>query len=496
MKTRKSRPMAVYWINLDRSMERRENMLSLLKDAAFDGMAKHRVKAYDGGDPDDEKKIKTMIPIIPLEEKVIMKEYACLLSHLKTILLFSRSDYEYALVLEDDVSLEYKPYWRATFMECMKKAPKDWEIIQLCINESKLPKQLYSSEHHYSCAAYMICKRGAKKLMQIYHSNYFNLDPTIRPTADEYVYKSMKTYVYRYPFFTFANKDTTIFLKTESKELTSRGNRKQTLQHSLMKTRRFPLKQDILFVTAFKNIKRNQWKVNARSVEDYLKNFMILTKLPYTLIVYVEPEIKKQIPFLPNVIVRDFDEVDTFYDKYLERDKQIMKSEAYQSMVPERRKIHPEHLYSEYNFINHSKINFVSHAKRLYPHYAFYSWVDFGFSGFMKNIPCPIRVSSLPKKIIYQTKNKPFTITEEEMLKTDEVYFAGSAFIVHHSLVESFEKKYEQKIKEWQTRGITDDDQNLVLQLYLDDPSIFYTVYHKEWRMLYSMLTPSKKLCK
>ena len=56
MKTRKSRPMAVYWINLDRSMERRENMLSLLKDTAFDGMAKHRVKAYDGGDPDDEKK--------------------------------------------------------------------------------------------------------------------------------------------------------------------------------------------------------------------------------------------------------------------------------------------------------------------------------------------------------------------------------------------------------------------------------------------------------
>ena len=264
-----------------------------------------------------------------------------------------------------------------------------------------------------------------------------------------------------------------------------------------MKTRkRVPLKQDILFVTAFKNIHRDQWKVNSRSVEDYLKSFIILTKLPYTIIVYVEPDIKKKIPLLPNVIVRDFDEVDTFYDRYLERDKQIMKSKAYQSMVPKRRKIHPEHLYSEYNFINHSKINFVSHAKHLYPHYAFYSWVDFGFSGFMKNIPCPIRVSSLPKKIIYQTKNKPLPITEEEMITKDDVYFAGSAFIVHHSLVEPFEKKYEQKIKEWQTRSITDDDQNLVLQLYLDEPSMFHKVYHKEWRMLYSLLTPSKKLCR
>jgi len=262
-----------------------------------------------------------------------------------------------------------------------------------------------------------------------------------------------------------------------------------------MKTKKNrPFKKDILFVTAFKNIHRDQWKDNARSVEDYLKHFMVLTKLPYTMIVFVEPEIKKKIPVLPNIIVRDFYEVDTFYDRYLERDKQIMKSKAYQCMVPERRKNNPEHLYSEYNFINHSKINFVSHAKRLYPHYIFYSWVDFGFSGF-KNIPCPIRLSSLPKKVIYQTLRIPSSISEEEMLKTDDVYFAGSAFIVHHSLVEPFEKKYEQKIKEWQTRGITDDDQNLVLQLYLDDPSMFHAVYHKKWRMLYSMLTPSKKLC-
>ena len=71
MKTRKSRPMAVYWIKLDRSTERRENMLALLKDPSFDGMSKHRVKAYDGGDPDDEKKIRSMIPIIPLEENVL-----------------------------------------------------------------------------------------------------------------------------------------------------------------------------------------------------------------------------------------------------------------------------------------------------------------------------------------------------------------------------------------------------------------------------------------
>jgi hypothetical protein len=265
-----------------------------------------------------------------------------------------------------------------------------------------------------------------------------------------------------------------------------------------MKTRkrRGSLKQDILFVTAFKNINRDQWKDNSRTIETYLKNFLLLTKLPYTLVVYLEPEIKKHFPSLLNVIVRDFDEVSTFYDTFLKKDKQIMKSKTYQSKIPENRKMHPEHLYSEYNFINHSKINFVSHTKKLYPHYEFYSWVDFGFSGHLKNIPCSIDVSSLPKKVIYQTKNTPIDISEEDMLAKDIVYFAGSAFIVHHSLVETFEQKIKKKIIEWQKRGITDDDQNLILQIYLDDPSMFHTVHHKEWRMLYSLLTPSKKLCK
>ena len=40
MKTRKHKPMAVYWINLERSKERRERMIELLKDSAFDGMKK------------------------------------------------------------------------------------------------------------------------------------------------------------------------------------------------------------------------------------------------------------------------------------------------------------------------------------------------------------------------------------------------------------------------------------------------------------------------
>ena len=220
--------MAVYWINMDRSTERRENMLKVLKDPVFDGMSKHRVKAYDGGDPDDEKKMRTMIP---MSEKASVKEYACLLSHLKTILLFSKSSYDYALVLEDDASLDYKPYWRTNFMECIKGAPTGWEIVQLCFFGESLPRQLYSPKHYYSTTAYIICKEGAKHLMKMYQNHFFHLDDSIKPTADEYLYKALKTYVYRYPFFTYSNEDTTIFKKNE---LNHRGKQKRTLKKLLM----------------------------------------------------------------------------------------------------------------------------------------------------------------------------------------------------------------------------------------------------------------------
>jgi len=61
MKTRKSRLIEVYWINLERSKDRHANMTQLLKDPVFDGMKKTRIEAYDGGDPTTEKKMRNMI---------------------------------------------------------------------------------------------------------------------------------------------------------------------------------------------------------------------------------------------------------------------------------------------------------------------------------------------------------------------------------------------------------------------------------------------------
>jgi len=254
---------------------------------------------------------------------------------------------------------------------------------------------------------------------------------------------------------------------------------------------------EIIFVTAFKDINRTNWEHYNRSTESYINYFYTLANnIKYKLIVYLEDDIKnivvKNKTFNENIIFEDLNNVNTFLNKYLENDKKIIESEIYKNKVPDYRKKSPEHLYSDYNLINHSKINFIRDTKEKNPNYLFYAWIDFGrMNESIDNIPIDINISLIPKnKITYHfVNNPPFNkIDEEEMLKSHAVYLLGSSFIVPNNLVEKFECLFENKIIEWQEKNITDDDQNLVLQLYFDNPELFYGIKNEKWYNMYSNL--------
>ena len=68
-------------------------------------------------------------------------------------------------------------------------------------------------------------------------------------------------------------------------------------------------------------------------------------------------------------------------------------------------------------------------------------------------------------------------VTEEEMYCSYDIYFLGSSYIVYNELVEIFEQLWENKIIQWQEINLTDDDQNLVLQLYYDKPELFSNIF-------------------
>jgi GR25 family glycosyltransferase involved in LPS biosynthesis len=222
---------AIYYINMDKSVERNNLMKKVLQDKVFDTMKKHRITGVNGTRKD-------ILPFLASNLKNMYnknpKIYACLLSHLFALLEFSKSNYDIALIVEDDLSLEYKKYWQEDLNTCVKNAPSDWEIIQvsyLC----KIPKQLYTHwNNHFCSAAYIVNKKGVLSfLKQQYINNQFVLKQTKYHEADRYLFKHMKTYVYQYPFFTFTNKDSTMNIKSKS------------LKPKYIKTLHLPCKQKV-----------------------------------------------------------------------------------------------------------------------------------------------------------------------------------------------------------------------------------------------------------
>ena len=86
-----------------------------------------RISAIDGKNPDIIDNLLTK-----KNNNQTDYEYACLLSHLESIRTFNNSNYKIALIMEDDVTLEFKKYWKKSVQVIINNAPPDWEIIRLC----------------------------------------------------------------------------------------------------------------------------------------------------------------------------------------------------------------------------------------------------------------------------------------------------------------------------------------------------------------------------
>ena len=206
--------------------------------------------------------------------------------------------------------------------------------------------------------------------------------------------------------------------------------------------------QSIIFVSAFKDINRKSWSSIPRTNELYFEQFNNLAKnIKYKLVVYLEKNIKDELltkyAYPANIEFRDYNEVDTFYTKFYESEKNMISSREFQDKVPEDRKGAPEHWCAEYNLVNHSKINFVRHTKNLYPLYDYYSWLDFGcVRNTILDVPNFIDFSKLEHKIHYLAlKNPNERRSPSDMVKSHDVYLTGSLNVIHTSFVNYFEIK-------------------------------------------------------
>jgi len=202
---------AIYYINLDRSKDRRDTIEKMFQDPIFLGKPIERINAVDGKDPSEQIYDKLILNT----KRNTKLEYACLLSHLTAIRKFSESSiYENALILEDDMTLEFKRLWRKSLRMVIDQAPADWEIIQLCYITGGTLKSDYTLNNYQrnryggiaSMGAYIINKKAAQKLMtEMYNpvSGKYTLRDYHTHEADHYLYKVLRTYVYKWPYFIY-----------------------------------------------------------------------------------------------------------------------------------------------------------------------------------------------------------------------------------------------------------------------------------------------------
>ena len=199
----------IYWINLDRSEGRRKTMEAILSSDIMKNTPNQRYAAIDGKKKDN---INGLLGMDEKKEDSSDYEYACLLSHLEVIREFNDSDYDIALVLEDDITLELAKYWKKTMREIIDDAPKDWEIIQLYynVNETGFLKDEYTINNMKDgTVSYLINKRGSSKIIdQTFKNDKYFLTDEFQHKADRYLYKTLITYVYCYPYFIYKTNDT------------------------------------------------------------------------------------------------------------------------------------------------------------------------------------------------------------------------------------------------------------------------------------------------
>lgn len=201
----------IYWINLDRSTLRKKSMETLFKDKCFNCVKQiNRITAIDGKH-DNLNKYLTII-----NKNVSDNEYACLTSHLESIKTFAEdSNHNIAMICEDDITLEFKKYWKNNLSKVINDAPIDWEIIMLCYQSKNIPiddytlnvpKGTYSDRDYFSSACYIINKKGAVRLMNRlldYNNNRYIICCECLHVPDILLFHYCTTYVYKYPYFIY-----------------------------------------------------------------------------------------------------------------------------------------------------------------------------------------------------------------------------------------------------------------------------------------------------
>jgi len=270
----------VYYINMDKDVDRREYMESQLPNH-FEQY--HRIPGFNG------KKIKdkyhdTIDGVEFYNEfENSLSEIGCTLSHLLAIKTAYENEDEIACIMEDDVYMNLLNINDESLDEIVKNIHIEWEILKLFhLDSTKLNKEFIPIKKHnfhlfndnsntFSTVCYLINRKGMEKILSIMGHNPFYLMKYMGNTctADYILYNQVKTYDIEPSLVTINN--------TELDSTIHNDHTSNHIEMSLKKLEKY--KEDILSkCCSFLNIiiyneNKNYERLMKKEIETYLKKF-------------------------------------------------------------------------------------------------------------------------------------------------------------------------------------------------------------------------------
>tara|TARA_Y100000389_G_scaffold84558_1_gene81217 strand:- start:7315 stop:8004 length:690 start_codon:yes stop_codon:yes gene_type:complete len=229
--------MKYFFINLEDAVERKEKCENEFHNNNVEGV---RVRAVECKPSDFPSSIKNA------------KENACFRSHIKAMRQFvNTTDDEYAMICEDDITFDFKKYWRCEPDELLKIAPNDTGIIQLCVIYTRidLNPEWGEQEDFFrwgeipsvgSCLAYIITRRCAVQLLDYYDSlenlkRIGSTDSKVGIYSNATRFTDTVAYTYKYPMFVYPMENDTQIGNCKNNQQASRRHVEHYLKINFQK---------------------------------------------------------------------------------------------------------------------------------------------------------------------------------------------------------------------------------------------------------------------
>jgi GR25 family glycosyltransferase involved in LPS biosynthesis len=198
----------IVWINLERCVDRREHMNSLLYHV---NVPNTRIEAVDGKNPEN---VRLHLPIQRSFGHHHMSDYeiACVYSHLKSIHSLQYKEGDYFMVCEDDICFEHLYLFEKDLNTIIREAPSFDILLLHHLLENNLTDMYTNWNHFYqttnrciaSTACYIITKEAVQRFCSLFtyeHNTFIFHNPeTKMSVADEFLYQNNNTWVYKYNF--------------------------------------------------------------------------------------------------------------------------------------------------------------------------------------------------------------------------------------------------------------------------------------------------------